>query len=102
MKTEKMVSLIGFGIRSRYLQGGAGGDGADGNNWDDDDEDDSSASATAPTYEERHKLVLEGMIAAGHLDSKGVKKLFRETCVKLNCKSVKLNLQLSIYSNQKY
>lgn len=34
-----------------------------------------------------HRLVLQGMLYAGWMDSRGVKNLFQESCKLLNCKN---------------
>lgn len=46
------------------------------NREDEDDED----------FGDMHRLVLQGVMSAGYLDAKGVKKLFQESCRFLQCK----------------
>ncbi|ODM95209.1 Non-structural maintenance of chromosomes element 1 [Orchesella cincta] len=51
-----------------------------------DDDHDSSENEDGEEYGDMHRLVLQGIMAAGYLDVKGVKKLFQESCKQLKCK----------------
>lgn len=48
--------------------------------------EDTSSSEEEEEYGSMHRLVLQGVMAAGFLDAKGVKKLFHEAAKHLNCK----------------
>ncbi|CAL8134996.1 unnamed protein product [Orchesella dallaii] len=53
---------------------------------DGDDHDSSDDIEDGEEYGDMHRLVLQGIMAAGYLDVKGVKKLFQESCKQLKCK----------------
>ncbi len=56
------------------------------------EEEESSGSSSGSDiedgedYGDMHRLVLQGVMSAGYLDVRGVKKLFEESCRFLQCK----------------
>lgn len=55
----------------------------------DEDEDSSSSgsgSEDGEGYGDMHRLILQGVMSAGYLNVKGVKKLFEESCRFLRCR----------------